>query len=269
MLPYLSSVVYKFPKLYLYQSQSQVKSIRKYSLVAVAMLLCGGSALAQLEKPVSVSGFGCGFVLRSNGVGITAQRLVNTGRDGWKHQFYADFVTHKHVRESKVVNHKVENKMPFVFGKLNHTALTRLGYGFSKTLVPMGRFNRVGIDFQSAIGLSLGIQRPVYVRIEEFEGDVQLIKSVRYTPENVPDADKIIGYARNGEGWNELSYRPGVLARMNFAIHWQEYSQVAKQVNLGCALDYFPGGLPIMAFDPNPKLYPTFFVGFMWLFGNH
>ncbi len=230
------------------------------------MVIMPCALMAQSDR---ISNFGLGATLRSNGLGLTFQKEVGLKKSQLSRYYYGDFVTHKHTKESKIVNHQVENKMPYVFGKLNHNALARIGVGFSKSLVDKSSFNNVGIKFQSVVGLSVAMQRPVYVRIEEKEGDVQIVDNVRYSPERVPDSKKIIGYSRNGDGWDEISYRPGVLARANIAISWQEFSRTSKQVNVGVTIDYFPGGLPIMAFADNPKVYPTFFLGFMWVFQTH
>lgn len=221
---------------------------------------------AQTELGARSSNIGFGATIRSNGFGLAFQKEVGYANRSTARYYYADFVTHKHNKESKIVNHQVENKMPYVFGKLNHTALGRLGVGVSRSLVNKSDFNNVGIRFQAALGMSLGIQRPVYLRVEEFEGDIQIIQNVRYSPTAVPDSKKVIGYARNGDGWDQLSYKPGILAKANVSINWQEYSRSSKQINLGATIDYFPGGLPIMAFTHNPKVYPTFFLGFMWVF---
>lgn len=238
----------------------------KFLMLIAGVLLAPVVVLAQSDEPTNYGTVGFGGLVRSNGMGLAFQKQSPVLRSGISRHYYVDFVTHKHLRESKIVNHKVENKMPYVFGKLNHNALTRFAFGFSKALVDRSGFNNVGVSFQGGLGLSVAAQRPVYVRVEAFEDDVQIVKNVKYTPQNVPDSEKIIGYSRNGEGWDELTYRPGLVARANFAINWKEYSRSSKQVNVGATLDYFPNGLPIMAFVKNPSLYPTFYIGFMWGF---
>jgi hypothetical protein len=217
-----------------------------------------------------VGNWGLGLQWRNNGLGVSFQKMsASVNRVGVNRYYYADFVSHKHLKESKIVNHEVENKTPYVFGKLNHVGLARFGYGFSKALTERTRFNNFDIQWQSVIGPTLGIQRPTYVRVEVTNNDVLGYANVRYTPESVPDTDRIIGYSRNGDGWDELTYKPGVLFRTNVALNWHEYTRVSKQVNFGLAIDYFPDGLPIMAFTNNPKLYYTYFIGFMWVFETH
>lgn len=208
--------------------------------------------------------YGMGVMVKSNGVGVVYQQQSYTKRQVERY-FYADFGSFKHINESKTVNHKVENKMPFVYGKMFHTAVLRGAAGLSHGLVRPTQFNNVSVDIQAGTGLSLGIQRPVYLRIETIENDQKAVKNIQYSRKTVPSSESIIGYAKNGEGWSELEYRPGVVGVFNLAFSWNQYAQVSKRLNVGGSLDYYPSGLPIMAFGQNPKLNATFFVGFMWV----
>jgi hypothetical protein len=208
--------------------------------------------------------YGIGGHLISNGVGLSyhQQKYAQKRFDRF---FYADFGSFKHTNEAKVVNHKVENKMPYVYGKLFHTANAKALAGLSIAVTRPNLQNGVAIDIQGGVGFSIGIQRPVYLRIETIENDQKTVKNVKYSPSSVSNAEPIIGYSRNGQGWRELEYRPGLVARFNVAFTWDEFAQVAKRVYVGTSLNYFPNGLPIMAFGQNPKLNPTFFAGFMWV----
>lgn len=211
--------------------------------------------------------FGFGLMVKSNGIGLNYQQQVSANKKIGRY-YYADFGSFKHSNESKIVNHKVENKMPFVYGKLFHTAVVRGASGVSVQLAKPSKLNNISVDLQAAAGFALGVQRPVYLRIETIENDQKTVKNVPYTRESVPTSENIIGYAKNGEGWSELKYRPGMAGVFNVAFSWDQYAQVTKRLNVGASLDYYPKGLPIMAFRPNPKLNATFFVGFMWVI-NH
>ena len=155
--------------------------------------------------------------------------------------------------------------MPFVYGKLFHTARLRTLYGMSRRVIQPKRYNHVAVDLQGSAGMTMGLQRPVYLRVETIQNDQKTVKSVKYSRQDVPSAEPIIGYSKNGEGWKELAYRPGFSSLLNVSFTWNEFTQVSKRVNIGASVDYYPGGLPIMAFGQNPKLNATFFVGFMWV----
>jgi hypothetical protein len=204
------------------------------------------------------------MMVKSNGIGLSYQQEVYKGNSLGTY-FYADFGTFKHTNESKIVNHKVENKMPYVYGKLHHTASLRSALGVTLPLVKPSVNNHISVNFQTGVGVALGIQRPVYLRLETIENDQKTVKNVKYTRAVVPTSDHIIGYAKNGSGWSELVVRPGAAGLFNLAFSWNEYGQVAKRLNVGANLDYYPNGLPIMSFGENPKLNATFFVGFMWV----
>ncbi|MFT5725307.1 MAG: hypothetical protein ACI9JN_002431 [Bacteroidia bacterium] len=224
-------------------------------------IICQAQNSEFLSKTKS---YGMGFQVKSNGFGFAYQQQ-NFSYKHFDRYYYVDFGSFKHTNESKIVNHKVENKMPYVYGKLFHTAVLRAASGVSLTLVKPNLQNDIAIDIQGALGLSIGLQRPVYLRIETLENDQKTVKTIKYSRGDVPTSEDIIGYSKNGEGWGALEYRPGVVGHFNVAFSWDEFAQVSKRVNVGGSLDYFPQGLPIMAFDQNPKLNATFYIGFMWV----
>jgi len=217
-----------------------------------------------LQAQTGVKELGFGGLLKTNGVGLSFTRTVNKS-DKIANYFYSDFVSHKHIKESKVVNHKAENKMPYVFGKQFHTAIARTAFGFSKPLVRPIFPNGLSIDIQGGIGLSMACQRPVYLRVQTVANDQSTIEIVKYSSTSVSSAQEIIGYAKNGEGWDELIYKPGVLLKMETSFTWNDFDQLAKRIHIGASVDYFPKGLSIMSFGENPRITPTFFVGIMWV----
>jgi hypothetical protein len=236
-----------------------------HKLLLGVLVICSTISIAQTQASDHwQKSYGIGVKVKSNGIGLAYQQQFHKSQH-LSRFVYADFGSFKHTNESKIVNHKAENKMPFVYGKLFHTARCRALYGVSMRLIQPRKYNHVAVDIQGSGGIAIGIQRPVYLRIETIENDQKTVKNVKYSRQNVADAEPIIGYSKNGEGWKELEYRPGASSLINVSFTWNEFTQVSKRVNIGASMDYYPGGLPIMAFGQNPKLNATFFVGFMWV----
>lgn len=236
-----------------------------HKLLLGVLVICSTVSIAQNQASDHwQKSYGIGVKVKSNGIGLAYQQQFHKSQH-LSRFVYADFGSFKHTNESKIVNHKAENKMPFVYGKLFHTARCRALYGVSMRLIQPRKYNHVAVDIQGSGGIAIGIQRPVYLRIETIENDQKTVKNVKYSRQNVADAEPIIGYSKNGEGWKELEYRPGASSLINVSFTWNEFTQISKRVNIGASMDYYPGGLPIMAFGKNPKLNATFFVGFKWV----
>ncbi len=236
-----------------------------HKLLLGVLVICSTVSIAQTQASDHwQKSYGIGVKVKSNGIGLAYQQQFHKSQH-LSRFVYADFGSFKHTNESKIVNHKAENKMPFVYGKLFHTARCRALYGVSMRLIQPRKYNHVAVDIQGSGGIAIGIQRPVYLRIETIENDQKTVKNVKYSRQNVADAEPIIGYSKNGEGWKELEYRPGASSLINVSFTWNEFTQISKRVNIGASMDYYPGGLPIMAFGKNPKLNATFFVGFKWV----
>ncbi|MCB9260789.1 MAG: hypothetical protein H6607_00215 [Flavobacteriales bacterium] len=201
---------------------------------------------------INTNGFGLGSTLR-----LSENRMIDV-----------DFSSFKHQRESKVVNHNFENKLPFVFGKLYHTGNFRITYGVSKNLIQKQNQGDVTVDLRMSAGLAIATLRPVYLRLAEFDGDKDVYHIVKYTPENVPSTSDVVGYAHSGYGWDEINYKPGLTSKTGIALTWQNPATLARSIGVGTNVNYFPKGLNIMAFEPTQYLFVSGYIEFKLVFNS-
>lgn len=224
-----------------------------------------GDVLAQVElgRGSSMRFYG-GPVLRTYGYGVTAGfRNINT-----KHTrtWQFDLVTHKHPREIKIINPNVQNPRPYVYGKLYRTAFMRFNTGYELPLIRRNDWNRLGVYLQAQGGITTAIQRPVYLSIYHRNGNDNsgFIRSERYDPNVHTRQEDILGYADDQAGWGELEYRLGLNLRAAVDLQWASDNGGFKSLRVGGIIDYFPGGLPMMALTENPKAPATLYVAFIW-----
>jgi hypothetical protein len=205
-----------------------------------------------------------GLTLRTNGLGLCAGVKKTTG--SYHQMFQLDAVTHKHPQEIKIVNPNIQNPRPYVFGKLYRTALVRSGFGLEKALLVRNDWNRLGLYAQWMVGPELAIQRPVFLDIyrTNFNDNTGYISSERYDPTVHTSQEEVVGYSNTENGWDEVEYRVGMQSQLSVSMQWAGENGGYKGFRIGGVLDYYPGGLPLMAFAKNPKSRGTLFVTFIW-----
>lgn len=233
----------------------------------ILIVLCLGQsvfAFAQFREVPDHQSFYGGGVLRTNGwgglLGVKGVLLPPN------QSIQLDLVTHRHPREIKIINPSVQNPRAYVFGKLYHTAVLRFDWGIERELVRRTDWNRLGLTGRGQVGPVFGIQRPVYLSIYKPGANdmIGLIRSERYDPDVHNSQDNILGYSEKRKGWDELEYKPGVNAQLSLDLQWTSDNGGYKSLRVGGVADYFPGGLPIMAFTDNKNLSLTLFLSLIW-----
>ncbi len=226
-------------------------------------MICNHHGNAQTDKYRDNGIYG-GPILRTNGIGATFG--VKQQGKSFTRFLQADLVTHKHSRELKIVNQSIQNPRPYVYGKLYRTAFLRFNTGLEYPLIERNDWNRLGLNATAMVGVDFGLQRPVYLDVyyRASNKNIEDIRSERYDPEIHTFQEGIIGYSDRKRGWNDMDYRVGVNAQVAFDLQWTGDNGGYKSLRIGGVVDYFPGGLPIMAFAENPRAPMTLFLGFLW-----
>lgn len=241
-------------------------------LLCLVFFISPQFGLAQWNSQFSnAKGIGLGLTLKGNGFGLAFQKNSVTKEFNLQRTFSIDLVTSKHPREFKIVNQGgAPNPTPYVYGKIYHTAFTRLGYGYRKTLIMPTQNNTLGIDLMVVAGPTVGVQRPVYLDIMTFEMNDQVatIRSQKFMDNVNIQQDDIVGYSRASKGWNEMKYTPGVGIKPSINIYWGSFETSVKQLNIGTMIDFFPSGIQVMAFGENPKTYTKPYLSFLWSFNR-
>jgi len=249
---------------YLYKCKMQILQAICISFLLLFFSILGNQVAAQELESYDVQSIYGGPVLRTNGLGATFGMRKSSKQTTRVYQF--DLVTHKHSRELKIVNQSIQNPRPYVFGKLYRTAIARANIGLEHPLIKRNDWNRLGMNANIMVGANLGMLRPVYLDIYyRRNNDVgDDIRSERYDPELHTYQEGIIGYSDKKRGWSDMEYRMGLNAQLAFDLQWTGDNGGYKALRIGGVLDYFPGGLPVMAFAENPSAPMTLFLAFIW-----
>lgn len=229
-------------------------------LVVLLMLVVSGSAFGQFR-----GNYG-GFMLRTTGYGAKYLHVSSIGNKKIKKLFSADLLIHKHPKEHRIYNPEIQNSGTYVYGKLNRVGLLHLNGGMSKTLVPRDEWSRIGMSYQLSGGPQIAGLKPVYLNIyyPGQNSEPGIVLPERYDPDRHVSQSNIVGYAEGRYGWNELQITYGMQLNTSLQLTWGNAGTGIKMLEIGAGLDYYPGGLTIMANTQNPKLYGTLFATLLW-----
>lgn len=228
------------------------------------ILMFFASSIAYCQKSM-LSHYG-GIVYKFSGFGVTYQKKFEPEKNYGK-QFEIEFSSLKHSKEIKSFNPEIANSTPFVFGKLNKTAVLKVQYYLTKSISQFTDEQRVGIDLLLGGGLALGILKPVYLNMAYPDGQgFEIIVSEKYNPQLHTDISRISGYSDFRTGIGETNYKTGITATMSIGFTWGYFDNYPKRLETGCFAEYFRNGLPIMAFTKNKPLNAGIFI--KMLFGK-
>ena len=56
-------------------------------------------------------------------------------------------------------------------------------------------------------------------------------------------------------GWNELRVKPGAFAKTSLRYDYGRFNEVVSALEVGLSIEYYPGGIPIMALQKEKPLF--------------
>lgn len=155
----------------------------------------------------------------------------------------------------------------FTYGKQNHFILLRAGIGVKRYFSDKAKRKGVAVGINYQIGASLGLLKPYYLLLSRIkEGTAEgFISSERYSEDNADlflDDTKIIGPASFFKGINEISFVPGLNARIGAHFSLGAFEQYVKAFEMGISVDAFIRQVPIMIIENNTPVFINGYLSF-------
>lgn len=156
------------------------------------------------------------------------------------------FAEFKHHKEYKLSLNNANLTESVIFGKQNSFYGLRAIVGEKKYFSEKSKTRGVAVGLNYSLGFNLGIAKPYYVLIRNFD---QLSTAVKYSEENADEflnTSLMRGAAPWSIGLNELSLYPGGTAKVAVHVDWGAFDEYIKAVEAGIAVDVFPKKIPMM-----------------------
>jgi hypothetical protein len=204
-----------------------------------------------------------GILASPNGMGLFYRNSAPMqNKYSWSLDF--SFTGVKQIKEKQVLNQRMVNTTPYIYGKINRLYALRPMFGVTKELAEKHNKNSVGVNAFVLLGPSLGFLKPNFVDIEYFDPsnpNIIISKSVRYDPE-LYKFDQITGYSPFFYGINQTKLIGGVSFKIGTEFNWGYYISDFKSIEVGVLLDWFPSRPELLHFIQNKTVYSSFYLSF-------
>lgn len=201
-----------------------------------------------------------GLQLATNGFGasFSVERNVNAK---FKHGLHFMVGTLKGGKETRRTNSTYEDSRSYVFGEINLLFASRVAYGGSWLLFERRRERGVTISFTTAIGPTLGMIKPIYLKIKEPYTQVAEIEpqDLRYDP-FIHHRENIYGRSSIWKGFSESKYTLGAYLKSGFQFDFSSNSNKITAVEIGLLFDCFTEKIDLYYLGNNKKIFPGFYA---------
>lgn len=206
--------------------------------------------------------FSGGIVLHNLGVGLKFQKGRNI-------TYFKSFlwevqaVSMKSPKQVRIINPYFSNARSYIYGKLNHVYILRGGVGFNRMLNRKPAWGGIELRYFYFGGVSVGITKPIYLYVLNFTSSVYdySVEAQKYDPEQ-HFLDNIYGRAPFSMGLNQMRVYPGLYGKFGFDFEFGEYNSRIKALEIGGIIDFFPVGIPIMAYQEEKNFFLTIYLSF-------
>lgn len=168
-----------------------------------------------------------------------------------------EFATMRHPKEIRSQNQLVDGSRSYYFGKLNSVGMLRVGYGLQKE--KFGKFLQGAVEVRVVgfLGGVMALAKPVFLEVNY--RNTTLPQTERYNPEKHTQ-DNIVGRSPFLRGIGKTTPYFGAYGKFGFNFEYAGGETSIKSIETGIILDFVPSGIPMMAFNPEEMLIPTFYV---------
>jgi hypothetical protein len=205
-----------------------------------------------------------GLELRSNGYGFFYERgKMTSPRWANIYGFEITEIMHpKEERSSSAQGFLLGNS--FKFGKLNNFYQVKLGYGRQYIFGQKGNKNGVAVIGSVMGGLSVGLQKPYYLQVNDNGTD----RNITYNKQDSAlfVSNSIVGSAGFTKGWSEVKVRPGLYAKTSLRFDFGSYNESISALEIGFSAEGYSKPIEQMLFNKANRLFYQAHVGIV--FGN-
>lgn len=144
---------------------------------------------------------------------------------------------------------------PYIFGKVNNFYYAKLGFSQQRLIGGKGNKNGVAVSAIYGGGLSAGLLKPYYIRINDPQDGNQ--KDIKYQNNDSVflAADIITGSAGLGKGFNEIKFKPGLFAKTAIRFDYGRYNEVVSAIEVGLNAEFYSSKMPLLLRNKDKQLF--------------
>jgi len=169
------------------------------------------------------------------------------------------FTNIRHEKEQKIYPDIIANTKGYYYGKLNSLVSLRLTYGGKLVMFQSKRENGIEIAAKWEAGPSLGLLKPVYLKIDKLNA---ITVDERYDP-TLHNAGNINSRSSWFKGLGEAKFQPGIFLKAGFDFNFSPVREAISGGEFGIIFDYFlTGDMQILYNNPDLNYFTAFYLQF-------
>lgn len=243
--------------------------ITKLLLIVVLTILWTAECHAEIGRlnndiTFDDNAYKAGLQASPNGYGIFFRQVNPLNKGGRFRMIDISLTGVKSIKEKNVLNQRMFNTSPYIYGKINRLYALRPMLGYQRTLAERTSKNSVGINAFAGGGITIGFLKPVYVDIaipDPNTPNSYISVSRRYEPFSM-DPTVISGYSSFDKGLGKTKIIGGVSMKAGVDFNWGNYASVFRSIEVGFMIDYFPSRPELLYTIKNKVLYSSFYISF-------
>lgn len=154
---------------------------------------------------------------------------------------------------------------PFVYGKQNIFYQLKLGFGQQRHVGGKANKNGVAVQWVYAGGLSVGLERPYYVRV--LDNNSNGFSDIKYSQEDSAaflTPFNIIQGTGLRYGWRDMRFVPGVHAKTAFRFDYGRFNEVVSALEIGINVEAYSRKINIMLQNENNQVFFNAYVALLF-----
>lgn len=231
----------------------------------IAVVICANSFSQELDQEAG------GTVMRKDfsfGLNFNA----NAGATGWglgfdygfqknykyKHLIGFTCTNIRHPKEYKILSN-FSNSRGYFYGKLNSLVSLRPTYGGKLLLFKGVRENGIEISAKWSVGPSIGLLKPVYLKIDKMSGKPT---DEKYDP-TIHNSENISTRSNWTKGLKEAKLTVGGFLKAGLDFNFSSAKNAISGGEVGIMLDYFPGQkINLLHYNDAQKIFGSLYLQF-------
>lgn len=229
------------------------------------LLLCFAQLCAQEGDSAkkTTKSAALGMHLYTFGWGFDFQQIlkINEKRD---HFFRLDLASLKNKNEGRTPSlYRDQGGKAYIFDKKNYCYNLGVTYGQQWAIISRTNVSYVSVHAGISGGVALAILKPYYIEVINSSASRIEVDQYSFSKYTIND---IVGESDYFQGFDKLKIQPGLRIKAHFVIELGNSVFLARYIDTGVQIDWFPGEPQIMDQTKNPRLYAALYLGF--LIGN-
>ncbi|MGI8951144.1 MAG: hypothetical protein ACR2FN_06125 [Chitinophagaceae bacterium] len=153
---------------------------------------------------------------------------------------------------------------PFIFGKVNNFYYLNLGIAQQLLIGGKGNKNGVAVSLIYGGGISAGLLKPYYLSVTDSNGNNQTDVKAQTFYDSLISSYALSGASSFTKGFNQISFVPGVQARVALRFDYGRYNELLSAIEVGVNASYYTKNMQIMLDDPGKKFFFNAYVALVF-----